>query len=221
MFLIRSILKKSLFYCNIPKKKKVESIILKIKTANNMRMPKFLLSVLVATEIFLNTVFVVNSWTPVIQLHKRSHQGTLRHPFSRISTTTISNPHPTPKTTQFQQAATDYSDIESSTSSASLLLPPAISVDHLSCTHNGGETWQVKDASFVLPQGAKAALIGINGSGKSTLLRILAESTCGQDSFVDTTSEGMKYTGTVSSPKTLKVAFVEQVRTRILLLYRM
>jgi ATPase subunit of ABC transporter with duplicated ATPase domains len=85
-------------------------------------------------------------------------------------------------------------------------------VDNLSCTHNGGETWQAKDVSFVLPQGAKAALIGANGSGKSTLLRILAESTCGDDSFVDTTSEGMRYTGTVTSPRTLKVAFVEQVR---------
>ena len=65
----------------------------------------------------------------------------------------------------------------------------------------------------MVPQGAKAALIGINGSGKSTLLRILAESTCGDDSFVDTSQEGMVYTGTVSSPRTLKVAFVEQVRT--------
>ena len=44
--------------------------------------------------------------------------------------------------------------------------PPAISVDGLSCSHDGGETYQVRDVSFVLPQGAKAALIGINGSGK-------------------------------------------------------
>ena len=43
------------------------------------------------------------------------------------------------------------------------------------------------------------------------MLRILAESTCGDDSFVDTTQEGMVFTGTVSSPRTLKVAFVEQV----------
>jgi len=111
------------------------------------------------------------------------------------------------------QAVTDSSDASTTTDIVNTLssaLPPAISVDGLSCTHNGGETWQVKDVSFVLAQGAKAALIGINGSGKSTLLRILAESTCGEDSFVDTSSEGMKYDGTVSSPRNLRVAFVEQ-----------
>lgn len=60
----------------------------------------------------------------------------------------------------FLAAPSSYTD-------PSVALPPAISVDSLSCTHNGGETWQVKDVSFVLPQGAKAALIGVNGSGKS------------------------------------------------------
>jgi ATPase subunit of ABC transporter with duplicated ATPase domains len=107
------------------------------------------------------------------------------------------------------QAVAD-SKVDAAATGSSSLLPPAISIDNLSCTHNGGETWQFKEASFVIQQGAKAALIGINGSGKSTLLRILAENTCGDDSFVDTSNEGMVYTGTVSSPRTLKVAYVEQ-----------
>ena len=89
------------------------------------------------------------------------------------------------------------------------LLPPAISVQGLSCTHNGGETWQLKDVSFVLPRNSKCALVGRNGTGKSTFLKILAESTC-LDSSVDTTNQGMKYTGEVTSPRDVRVAYVEQ-----------
>jgi ATP-binding cassette subfamily F protein uup len=87
--------------------------------------------------------------------------------------------------------------------------PPAISIQNLSCTHNGGETWQLKDVSYVLPRGAKAALVGRNGTGKSTLLKILSESTC-TDGSVDTTDQGMKYTGEITSPRDVRVAYVEQ-----------
>ena len=66
----------------------------------------------------------------------------------------------------------------SSYTDPSAALPPAISVDTLSCTHNGGETWQVKDVSFVLAQGAKAALIGINGSGKFVLRKSFVITQC-------------------------------------------
>jgi hypothetical protein len=34
------------------------------------------------------------------------------------------------------------------------LEPPAITVDGLSCSHDGGDTWQLKDVSYVLPRGA-------------------------------------------------------------------
>lgn len=127
----------------------------------------------------------------------------------------------------------------------------------VSCTHNGGETWQLQDVSYVLQRGAKAALVGRNGtgafvvafhrtdltihrhsfihslvyhahtssrvswylrwvylslqfiSGKSTLLRILAEN-CALDSQVDTSNQGMKYTGTITSPRDVRIAYVEQ-----------
>jgi ABC-type multidrug transport system fused ATPase/permease subunit len=48
------------------------------------------------------------------------------------------------------------SSIPSSSGSTSntALEPPAITMDHLSCTHDGGEHWQLKDVSFVLPRGA-------------------------------------------------------------------
>lgn len=157
--------------------------------------------------VFASSPTSVLPWTvlPVIQGKMRVSSSSWRihdQPFQSTRTATT--------TTTILQAVTDSSSSSTTDSMLSSALPPAISVDTLSCTHNGGETWQVKDVSFVLAQGAKAALIGINGSGKSTLLRIMAESTCGDDSFVDTSQEGMKYTGTVSSPRTLKVAFVEQ-----------
>jgi ATP-binding cassette subfamily F protein uup len=45
--------------------------------------------------------------------------------------------------------------------------------------------------------------------GKSTLLRILAEN-CALDSQVDTSNQGMKYTGTITSPRDVRIAYVEQ-----------
>jgi ATP-binding cassette subfamily F protein uup len=87
--------------------------------------------------------------------------------------------------------------------------PPALVIQDLSCTHNGGETWQLKDVSYVLPRGAKAALVGRNGTGKSTLLKILAESTC-IDGAINTADQGMKYTGEITSPRDVRVAYVEQ-----------
>jgi ATP-binding cassette subfamily F protein uup len=86
--------------------------------------------------------------------------------------------------------------------------PPAISIQDLSCTHNGGQTWQLNDVSYVLPRGVKAALVGRNGTGKSTLLKILAE--CLTTDGFDTTNQGMKYTGQVTSPRDIRVAYVEQ-----------
>ncbi len=93
------------------------------------------------------------------------------------------------------------------TDSTSTLLPPAISVENLSCTHNGGETWQLQDVNYVLPRGAKIALIGRNGSGKSSLLKILAE-TCRDDTYFPDTN--YKYTGQVQKSRGVKVAHVEQ-----------
>ena len=62
-------------------------------------------------------------------------------------------------------AATDQS------ASVPGLLPPAILIEDLSCTHNGGETYQLRDVSYVLPRGSKVALIGRNGCGKSSFLK--------------------------------------------------
>jgi ABC-type molybdenum transport system ATPase subunit/photorepair protein PhrA len=47
---------------------------------------------------------------------------------------------------------------------------PAISMGGVSCTHNGGETWQLQDVSYVLQRGAKAALVGRNGTGGSCVV---------------------------------------------------
>jgi hypothetical protein len=42
-----------------------------------------------------------------------------------------------------------------------------------------------------------------------TFLKIIAENTC-LDTAVDTSNSGMKYTGVVTAPRDVRVAFVEQ-----------
>lgn len=99
--------------------------------------------------------------------------------------------------------------------------PPVLSVEGLSCTHDGGGTWQLRDVSYNLQRGARVALIGRNGTGKSTLLKILHEAYL--DSFPSPTSAassstafsqrrevGYRYTGTVRCPKNVRVSMVDQ-----------
>ena len=83
-------------------------------------------------------------------------------------------------------------------------LPPAISIESLSCSHNGGETYQLQDVSYVLPRGSKQGLVGRNGCGKSTLLKILASACCGYQ------EEGIVFQGKVTSPRDVRVGFCEQ-----------
>mmetsp|Transcript_11656 Transcript_11656/g.15350 ORF Transcript_11656/g.15350 Transcript_11656/m.15350 type:complete len:716 (-) Transcript_11656:9-2156(-) len=86
-------------------------------------------------------------------------------------------------------------------------IAPAISIENLSCSHDGGGTFQLDTVSYVLQRGSKQGLVGRNGCGKSTLLRILAEA-CGYG--VSTKDEGMVYTGQVTCPRDIRVGFVEQ-----------
>jgi ATP-binding cassette subfamily F protein uup len=81
--------------------------------------------------------------------------------------------------------------------------PPVLSLDRLTCSHDGGNTFQVNDVSYHLPRGAKVCLVGRNGAGKSTLLKILAEKTGGE-------KVSFSYSGQVTSLKTVRVAMVEQ-----------
>ena len=90
-------------------------------------------------------------------------------------------------------------------------LPPALTLDGLTCSHDGGQIYQLNDVSYVLPRTAKVGLVGRNGCGKSTLLKILAETCCTDrdpSSFSD--EEGVMYTGTIECPRDVRVAFVEQ-----------
>jgi ATP-binding cassette subfamily F protein uup len=90
-------------------------------------------------------------------------------------------------------------------------LPPALSLDGLTCSHDGGTIYQLKDVSYVLPRTAKVGLVGRNGCGKSTLMQILAETCCTDrdpSSFSD--DEGVIYTGKIECPRDIRVAFVEQ-----------
>ena len=49
---------------------------------------------------------------------------------------------------------------------------PGLAVNRVSVTYRNGHT-ALRDATFSVPRGSIAALVGINGSGKSTLLKLL------------------------------------------------
>jgi ATPase subunit of ABC transporter with duplicated ATPase domains len=102
-----------------------------------------------------------------------------------------------------------YLSAVTDTGTTSAAEAPAIVVSGLTCTHDGGDTYQLSDVSYNLPRGGKIALLGRNGAGKSTFLRILAESTC-YDHEICTANMGMKYTGKISHPRDVRVAYVEQ-----------
>lgn len=83
-------------------------------------------------------------------------------------------------------------------------LAPAISIENLSCSHDGGSNYQLQDVSYVLSRGSKQGLVGRNGCGKSTFLKILAAACCGFE------EEGVVYQGKVISPRDVRVGFCEQ-----------
>ena len=101
--------------------------------------------------------------------------------------------------------------------------PPAITARDLTCTFDGGTTYQLQAANYNLPRGRRVGLVGRNGCGKSTFLRILAEA-CGGNGGASgggassSSSSGINhlnndhilFTGTVECPKGVSLAFVEQ-----------
>jgi ABC transport system ATP-binding/permease protein len=146
-----------------------------------------LLATIVLSCVTSRHVLTVNAWTflapPVSLRPSVGHQsGTSARVLLRMSST-------------------------SNTATTTVALPPALSLESLSCSHNGGETWQLRDVSYVLPRGAKVALVGRNGTGKSTLLRILASRACADAADE---AQNIKYTGQVVTPRDVKVAYVEQ-----------
>jgi ABC transport system ATP-binding/permease protein len=124
-----------------------------------------------------------------------------------------------PISTLFALSTESSSSATSQRPSSPSLLPPVLTVENLSCTHNGGETYQLLDVSYNLQRGRKVALIGRNGTGKSTFLKILHESYLKGLSTTQQQSQRMmayreetnyRYTGNVEIPKTVRVSMVDQ-----------
>jgi ATP-binding cassette subfamily F protein uup len=102
----------------------------------------------------------------------------------------------------------DDDDEDGETKNIPTGLPPALMIEGLTCSHDGGTVFQLRDVSYILPRTRKIGLVGRNGCGKSTLMNILAE-TCCKDYETDD-REPTVYTGTVEVPRDVNVAFVEQ-----------
>ncbi|KAL3810220.1 hypothetical protein ACHAXA_006360 [Cyclostephanos tholiformis] len=88
--------------------------------------------------------------------------------------------------------------------------PPAISARDITCTFDGGNTYQLQSATYNLPRGGRVGLVGRNGCGKSTFLRILAEACGGASNDEYAKNDNILYTGSVERAKSVSLAFVEQ-----------
>ena len=92
--------------------------------------------------------------------------------------------------------------VQSSTNIGALL-----SIEGLTCSHNGGSVYQLEDVEYIVPRGAKIGLVGKNGCGKSTFLKIIAES-CG---VLLSGEDDLRYSGTIEKQSSsCRVAYVEQ-----------
>ncbi len=156
---------------------------------------------------------IVSSYTPT-RYHAHRHERVVisssnHHP---SSLSLLSASASASATTRLYSSAAEST---SSTTTGGQPQPPAISIESLTCSHDGGSIYQLKDVNYVLPRGGKIGLVGKNGCGKSTLLKILAESCCstfevGKGGKVLNQDDGVVYTGKVEKSRDCRVAYVEQ-----------
>ena len=88
----------------------------------------------------------------------------------------------------------------------------AIKIEGLTCSHDGGTTYQLNNVNYSLPRNGKIGLLGRNGCGKSTFLKILAMETAQHPQVRSRgdASNDIAFTGKVEKAKTCRVAYVEQ-----------
>jgi ATP-binding cassette subfamily F protein uup len=149
-----------------------------------------------AGAFYIPTTASRRSWTVSTT---RLHQSSIR----LNSVTSVSQKK---KKNKKRRPSDDNEDDKRST----VALPPALSIEGLTCSHDGGSVYQLRDVSYVLPRTSKVGLVGRNGCGKSTLLNILAETCCTEGNSNNKNNDEVIYTGTVECPRDVRVAFVEQ-----------
>lgn len=161
-------------------------------------------TILCTTDAFSITTTTFSPRTrtnhPTTTEHNRIHSSIRINPFQRKSLQVLFQSSP-----QQQQ--------QSSVASSFVGQPPALSIDKITCSYDGGKTYQLNDASYILQRSSKVALVGRNGAGKSTLLRILAQNAISSTtSNVDNNNNDdiIKYSGSVTCPRNLRISYVEQ-----------
>jgi ATP-binding cassette subfamily F protein uup len=168
---------------------------------------------------------VLGALLPVLLLILNAPSGTAAFstpwatvPYSRTTiagnTNTNTRLHQSSVTNNKKVKKNKYEDVDNEEelpTSTSPGLPPALSLNGLTCSHDGGTVFQLRDVSYVLPRTAKVGLVGRNGCGKSTLMKILAETCCtDRDPASFSDEEGVRFTGKIECPRDVRVAFVEQ-----------
>lgn len=147
--------------------------------------------------------------------------GSLASTRRALTTTRTTTTRTTTRTTtlvsslvSLQQQSSSSTDIDEEALVTTVSGPPAMTARDLTCSFDGGGTYQLNEATYVLPRGSRVGLVGRNGCGKSTFLKILAEASGSMDNNnannMAAARDNVPYTGNVEIPKDITVGFVEQ-----------
>jgi ABC-type transport system involved in cytochrome bd biosynthesis fused ATPase/permease subunit len=97
----------------------------------------------IVLSLLLQCIIVVDAFSPILPNHGLLVVDTIKNFPTSIRRSSLSL----------------FSTTSSETEKGSPL-PPAISLEGLTCSHDGGNLYQLKDVNYVLPRGGKIGLVG-------------------------------------------------------------